>query len=80
MIILVLHKLEQNRAKGTLVTPEWKSAPFWPEVWDEFYFKSFVKHFKSFTDYNVTHKGKRQNGIFGRPTQNFNFIALCIEY
>ena len=64
---------------GTLVVPEWNSAPFWPIIHTGFKFRAFIKKVKVFKGYNITHRGRGRNGIFGTPHQNFNFLALRFE-
>jgi hypothetical protein len=57
----------------------WKSAPFWPIIHTGFKFRAFIKNVKVFKGYNIAHRGRGRNGIFGTPHQNSNFLALRIE-
>ena len=48
LISAVLYHMESCKAKGTLVVPEWKSAPFWPLLCSfdrSLLFQDFVKDF-----------------------------------
>ena len=80
LIVETVKKVLRDKANATMVIPEWKSAPFWPTVSDGDVFKSFIKYHKVFAGYQVTHRGRGQNGIFGKPFQKFNFVALRIEF
>ena len=43
LILKTLNKMQKDKAKGTLVVPMWRSAPFWPFlISDEKMFKKFV--------------------------------------
>ena len=79
LVIETVNKLIRENATGTLVVPEWKSAPFWPIIHTGFKFRAFIKNVKVFKGYNITHRGRGRNGIFGTPHQNFNFLALRFE-
>ena len=79
LIVQTIKKAEKEKASGTLVLPEWKSAPFWPFICDRYGFKQFIKSYKFFTG-NVTHRGRGNNGIFGRPNRNLRFLAIRIEF
>jgi hypothetical protein len=78
-VIETVNKLIRENATGTLVVPEWKSAPFWPIIHTGFKFRAFIKNVKVFKGYNITHRGRGRNGVFGTPHQNFNFLALRFE-
>ncbi|VDI74250.1 Hypothetical predicted protein [Mytilus galloprovincialis] len=55
----------KDGAVGTLVIPEWKSAPYWPVLSEGNRFKYFVKNHKIFPGSGITHRGRGRNGIFG---------------
>lgn len=42
LITKAINKLVADKAKAKLIVPEWKSAPFWPILYDGKKFKSFV--------------------------------------
>jgi hypothetical protein len=31
---MTIHEMRQDHAKGTLIISEWKSAPFWPNIYN----------------------------------------------
>ena len=66
--------MKADRAKGTLVVPMWKSAPFWPMLKG----KSFVKQ-EYILNPNSVVKGRGNNGIFSFP-MNFDMIAFRIVF
>jgi hypothetical protein len=35
-----------------------------------FKFRAFIKNVKVFKGYNITHRGRGRNGVFGTPHQN----------
>ena len=80
LICQTVKKVLNENVSGTLIIPEWKSAPFWPIVWSGSRFKKFVKSLKYFEGNNVTHRGRDNNGIFGQIKQKFRFVALRIEW
>ena len=45
LICRTINKLILDKAKATLIIPEWKSAPFWPLIHSQGYFASFIKQF-----------------------------------
>jgi hypothetical protein len=53
--IETVNKLTRENAMGTLVVPEWKSAPFWPIIHTGFKLRAFIKNVKVFKGYNITH-------------------------
>ena len=79
LAIETVNKLIRENATGTLIVPEWKSAPFWPIIHSGVKFRAFIKNVKVFKGYNITHRGGGRNGVFGTPHQNFNFLALRFE-
>ena len=78
LITKTIYKIKKDNAKGTLVVPEWKGAPFWPEI-EKLSKKDHVK-ISSYKGENFTHKGRSQNGIFGKKCQKFNFLAIDFMY
>ena len=79
LVTKTINKIVFDHARGTLVIPEWKSAPYWTLITDGSKFKSYVKSYKRFQGYMITHRGRGRNGVFGKSEQNFGFIALYIE-
>ena len=76
----VVDKLRNDSARGTLVIPEWQSSPFWPKLYKNHGFKPFVQDYMILPNNHVTHKGRGQNGIFGKKYLGFNFIALKLAF
>ena len=79
LITKVINKLVSEKSKGTLVIPQWKSAPFWKQIYEESKFRSFVKDFRVLHP-NVIKRGRGNNGIFGNRKIIFKLIALKIAF
>lgn len=78
LISLCLNKLQAERAVGTLVIPEWESAPFWAKLFDENgQFLNFLTDVIPLQ--NPVKKGKGNNGIFGKDLK-FRMLALKIRF
>ena len=81
LIPQVINKLEHEKCKGTLIDPEWTSAPFWPMVVNkDGHFKKFIVAHKSFQGDRLVKRGRGQNGIFGSQQLNFRLVALRIQF
>ena len=90
LISAVLYHMESCKAKGTLVVPEWKSAPFWPLLcsFDRLLlFQDFVKDFcclpKS-RDMFIPGRGSsfvysNQRSVFSSMPR-FNVLALRLDF
>jgi hypothetical protein len=76
LITVVLRKILNEKAHATLVIPVWKSAPFWPLLFTCNGFISEIYDHIYFSGENFTHKGRGKNGMFGKKSQNFMFVAL----
>lgn len=78
---LCLIKLQKEKASGTLVVPEWKSAPYWVKlVDDKGEFVSFVREIDFLPLQEVVKKGRGNNGVFGKEPIPFRLIALKIRF
>ena len=75
----VIDKAILDRAKGTLIVPLWKSAPFWPKVSYDGRFQTFVKESFTFSSDEVK-KGRGNNGIFGSSKPEFKLVALKLQF
>ncbi|XP_072166403.1 uncharacterized protein [Diadema setosum] len=76
----VIDKAVQDCANGTLVVPQWKSAPFWPKIFKGGKFAPFIENSFMFSSKEVK-KGKGNNGIFGSSrTTDFTLIALKLRF
>ena len=77
----VIRKLEKEKCNGTLVIPEWKSAPFWPMLVDvEWNFKYYIRDFSKIQNFYAICRGRGKNGIFGKMGLSFNMIFLRIYF
>lgn len=80
LISKTIIKIENEKAKGTLLIPLWKSAPFWAKISvNKNMYKKWVKNVKIY-DADIVKKGKGNNGIFGKSDSKFKMIALQIEH
>ena len=75
----VLMHIKACSAVGTLVVPEWPSAPFWPLLFSESSnFHSLVSHVIRFNDpTNMFVQGRNRNSIFG--SSKFTTPVLCLR-
>ena len=80
LISKVVTKITKEKSVCTLFIPVWKSAPFWPLICENHAYKSFITSYRYFKGFNVTHKGRGRNGIFGKKSQSFDFVALRIVF
>jgi hypothetical protein len=73
----VVSKLKLDKAVGTLIVPEWRSAPFWPELChDGVQFGTMVTDHLLLGRVDVTIPGRGNNGIFASKSLNFGMLAL----
>ncbi|MEW8548285.1 MAG: reverse transcriptase domain-containing protein, partial [Candidatus Thiodiazotropha sp.] len=81
LISLCFEKIENDQAAGTLIIPEWKSAPFWTKlIRDDCTFVPYITDFEFLPLKNTISKGKGNNGIFGKESVQFRMIALKIRF
>ena len=81
LISLCLDKLQVDRAPGTLVVPEWKSAPYWVKLVDSRgNFVSFIAQAEVLPFQNLIKKGRGNNGVFGKPILPFRMLGLKIRF
>ena len=81
LISLCLDKLQVDRAPGTLVVPEWKSAPYWVKLVDSRgNFVSFIAQAEVLPFQNLIKKGRGNNGVFGKPILPFKMLGLKIRF
>jgi hypothetical protein len=78
LISETLRKMENEKSNGTLVIPEWKSAPFWPILFESDTFQQCIKDWKCIGK-SCTIRGRGNNGVFGEYL-SFNMIAVRIEH
>ena len=72
-----IYKIKQEKCRGSLIVPMWKSAPYWPLLFPDGEIKaSFVHEFIVYPPDKLTKRGRGRNGIFdGRPLK-FPFLAI----
>lgn len=79
LILRVLKKMQKEKAIGTLVVPQWKSAPFWSELVSENgTFRDFVKDSKILQQQDVITQSHSKFGIFSENPLKFKLVALRI--
>ena len=78
LVCKTLNKLKHENGKGTLIIPQWKSAPFWPLLCKNDKWESCVKEVIKVNSL-ITEKGRGANGIFGGHNV-FDMVALRIEF
>ena len=74
-----INKIEMEKANGTLVLPEWRSAPYWPLLFnDQHKFKFYISEIISLPKKNIIDAGFSNNGIFLRNPLSFKMIAIRV--
>ena len=63
-----------------MLVPLWKSAPFWPKIFDKDVAKYFVKEMINLGKLNVVVKGNGNNGVFIKNPLPFDMLALKISF
>ena len=76
----VVNKLIKDKASGTLIVPEWKSAPFWLLIASSSGFRYFIHDFQYLPENRVISKGHGKNGIFGEWPLKFKLVAFRIKF
>ena len=83
LICKVINHLQLCNAEGVLVVPKWRSALFWPMLWDENrkYYAYFVK---SLVEYekpkNFFKPGSDKNSIFACNAFQSNVLVLKVSF
>ena len=75
-----VNKFISEKANGTLVVPVWKSAPYWPLIFDCKSPRYFCKDSLYFQHCKVTETGRASTGIFNSAQRNVDFVALQIRF
>ena len=76
-----LKKIVKETAEGTLVLPEWRSAPFWHLLLSSNgSFKSFIAAYETLPRSNIITTGRCKKGIFTNNPLMFNMIAFKIRF
>ena len=78
----VVNKMVFEKAQGTLILPEWKSAPYWPLICSsKDIFKEFITDIIDYLPCNkAIVKGAGKNGIFSECPLNFRMLALKVRF
>ena len=81
LILRALKKMQNEKAFGTIILPQWRSSPFWSElVNEEGLFKSVVKGSEILLQQEVITQNRGKLGIFSESPLKFTLIALCISF
>lgn len=80
LIAKVINKFVSDRAKATLIIPEWKSSPFWPMLHDGKHFNSFVKCWKYLREKKFITYGKSKKSVFAKFPMDFKILAQKIRF
>lgn len=81
LVSLCVTKLVEENANGTLVVPEWKSAPFWTKlVHTDGAFRPFINDVVFLSRYTAVQRGRGNNGVFALKPLQFRMIALKIRF
>lgn len=80
LITKAINKLVADKAKATLIVPEWKSAPFWPILYDGKKFKSFVLSWEYLPEKRLITHGKSKKSVFDKFPLDFKMVAFNIKF
>lgn len=82
LVCRVINHMFNCRAKGVMVVPKWKSALFWPMIWNstENKFYSFVTDYVEFNHpKNFFLPGSDKQSIFAQSPFNSNVVVLRMD-
>jgi hypothetical protein len=57
-----------------------KSAPLWRIIHTGFKLRAFIKNVKVLKGYNITHRGRGRNGVFGTPHSVLSYQLVYSFY
>ena len=83
LICRVLRHLQLCNVFGTMVIPKWKSALYWPLIWNtkSNSFKSFIKNYFEYErPYNFFTEGSDKNSIFAMHNFPSNVLVLHVDF
>lgn len=81
LICRTLVKLRDEKARGTLIVPVWRSAAFWPMLFcNRNTLYPFIIGYHNLFTKNVTLLGRGNNGCFGKPLLSFHMLALRVDF
>jgi len=75
MITKTLNKIKQDKAKGILIIPVWKSAPYWPIIQKKDIFHEFIKNIHYLPQKDCIFTGDGKNGVFADNPLKFKMVA-----
>lgn len=81
LVIQVMRHIVLCKATGTMIVPKWKSAQFWPLLFDENSFCSnFVAEILEFDNSQpIFVQGRNKNSLFGSKKFRSNVLAIRFE-
>ena len=79
-ITKTLNKIRQDKAKGILIIPVWKSAPYWPIIQKNDIFHEFIKDIHYLPQKDCIFTGDGKNGVFADNPLKFKMVALRIVF
>ena len=82
MLVYLIEKIRKVcYAVGVIVVPLWKSASFWPLIWNG---NSFIKNVIDWIDLPVAKEYyipcKNNSGMFGKENLKFRMLALKVDF
>ena len=81
LILRALKKMQKEKAKGTMIIPQWRSSPFWSELVSEYgNFRDFVKCSEILPQQDVITQSFSNFRIFSENPLKFTLIALRILF
>jgi hypothetical protein len=80
MITKTLNNLRQDKAKGILIIPFWKSAPYWPIIQKNCIFHEFIKDIHYLPQKDCIFTGAGKNGVLADNPLKFKMVALRIVF
>lgn len=80
LVLPTIQKMEKDQAVGTLLLPDWPSAPFYPSFFKDGKCHSFVHDIVKLPRINVVKKGLGNNGIFETSPLPFDMLALRLDF
>ena len=81
LILRALNKMKKDKAKGKMIIPQWKGAPFWSEIISaNGQYKSFVKASKVLPQHDAITRSHHNYGIFSWNPLKFHLIALHVVF
>lgn len=60
--------------------PEWKSAPFWPILYDGKKFKNFVLSWEYLPEKRLITHGKSKKSVFDKFPLDFKMVAFNVRF